>query len=111
MDETTDRLIAVRCGNCGKLYISPVYVCLQCDQSEFKNVELTGKGRIRTYTTIRVPPLGFEKEAPYDIAVVELEEGVHVTARIIGKNEKLAIGAQVVFVKKEEGAHWFGLTH
>lgn len=72
----------------------------------------SGEGEILTYTTIRVPPAGFEDQAPYDICVIRLSEGINVTARIVaqegGKGPE--IGDRVSFLRNEEGANWFGLT-
>jgi uncharacterized OB-fold protein len=108
MDRISNKLIGAKCKKCGKLYIPPIYVCLKCNQTEFGEVELSGRGSVRTYTTIRVPPLGFEEQVPYNIAIIGLEEGINVTARIVDKNDKeLSIGTAVVFTKKEDGVHWF----
>lgn len=108
MDRISNKLIGAKCKKCGKLYIPPIYVCLKCNQTEFGEVELSGRGSVRTYTTIRVPPLGFEGQVPYNIAIIGLEEGINVTARIVKKNGKeLSIGAIVTFAKKEDGIHWF----
>ncbi len=38
------------------------------------------KGKILSWTLIRVPPAGFEQEAPYPVVLVELEK-----ERIIGQ--------------------------
>jgi len=38
-------------------------------------VELTGKGKIQTFTTVFVAPEGREDEVPYVIVLVELDEG------------------------------------
>ena len=35
-----------------------------------------------TWTVVRVAPSAFELQAPYAVAIVELEEGVRVTAQI-----------------------------
>jgi uncharacterized OB-fold protein len=108
MGNTHNRLMAVECGVCGTLYIPPKYLCPEDGANQFAEVPLSGQGEILTYTTIRVPSLGFEDQAPYDIAVIRLKEGINLTARIINKEgEKLNIGDKVYFAKSEGGAHWF----
>jgi hypothetical protein len=107
MGDKRDRLTGLKCKTCGKLYIPPVYSCSECGQSQFEEVGLTGKGTIRTYTVIRIPPLGFEDEVPYSLAVVELEEGVNVTARIVASNRGLSIGAGVTYEGEQKGGHCF----
>jgi hypothetical protein len=107
MGDKGDRLTGFKCETCAKLYIPPVYSCSECGQSKFEKVGLTGKGTIRTYTVIRIPPLGFEDEVPYSLAVVELEEGVNVTARIVENNRDLKIGATVTYEGEKKGGHYF----
>lgn len=46
----------------------------------------TGRGKVYSYTTIYDPPAGFEAQAPYMIALVELEEGPMVTAQLTDVN-------------------------
>ena len=112
MDKISGKFISAKCKKCGRLHIPPVYICLNCNQTEFGEAELSGRGTVRTYTTIRVPPLGFEGQVPYDIAVIGLEEGINVTARIIRPGEtELSIGTRVMFEKYENGIHWFKLIH
>jgi len=102
------QLTAIECVNCGKLYIPPKYMCPECGNSEFKKVALSQKGKVLTYTTIRVPPLGFESQAPYHVGIVELDRGIKLTCRIISPGGKPPdIGDEVSFVKKDNGAYWF----
>jgi uncharacterized protein len=44
---------------------------------------LAEKGKVMTYTVIRVPPSQFADQAPYAVGIVELEDGVKVTAQIV----------------------------
>jgi hypothetical protein len=112
MDKITGKFISAKCKKCGRLHIPPVYICLNCNQTEFGEAELSGRGTVRTYTTIRVPPLGFEGQVPYDIAVIGLEEGINVTGRIVREGETgLSIGARVMFEEWKDGIHWFKLIH
>jgi uncharacterized OB-fold protein len=108
MGDTHNQLTAVKCEVCDALYVPPKYLCPVDGANQFAEVPLSGQGEILTYTTIRVPSLGFEDQVPYDIAIIRLKEGINLTARIINQEgEKLNIGDKVSFVKKEGGAHWF----
>ena len=105
------QLIAVKCKSCGRLSIPPKYLCPECGSNNFTDVALSGEGNILTYTTIRVPPLGFEEQVPYDIAVIQLDEGINLTAQICTQGEERPkIGDKVSFVDKEGGAYRFRLT-
>jgi len=46
-------------------------------------VELAGKGKIQTFTTVYVAPEGRENEAPYIIVLVELDEGPWIMGNLI----------------------------
>jgi len=108
MGYNPNKLMVVKCKGCGKLYTPPAYICSQCGLDEFEEVELTKKGTVRTYTTIRVPPLGFEDQSPYDIAIIEVPEGINILARLVtypGKEPK--VGDEATFIKREAGAYWF----
>ena len=80
---------------------------------ELQDVPSNGEGKILSYTTVRVAPLGFTDQAPYEIAVVELPEKVNVTARIVVHEGKaVGIGGSASFVKKDtSGAYWFKLSN
>ena len=108
MIDSHSRLMAVKCKVCGTLYFPPKYLCPVGGANQFESVQLSGKGEILTHTTIRMPPTGFEDQAPYDIAVIRLSEGINLTARMIVQDVgQLKIGDKISFVKKEAGANWF----
>jgi len=46
-------------------------------------VELSGKGKIETFTTVYVAAEGREDEAPYIIVLVELDEGPWIMGNLI----------------------------
>jgi uncharacterized OB-fold protein len=57
------------------------------------------KGKIISWTFIRVPPAGFENQAPYPVALVKLEDGVTVTAQVVDYQEKnLKFGQKVITI-------------
>ena len=103
------RLEAAKCDGCGKVFFPPRLVCSGCGKRAFSPAQLNDSGAILTYTVIHVAPDQFAVEAPYVVAVVELNEGVRLTCQIVdcAPNE-VAIGMAVrmVFRKiQEEGHH------
>jgi hypothetical protein len=53
-------------------------------------------GRILTYTQLHEPLPGFEAQAPFFIAVVELENGGRVLSQVVDSpEESIKIGAKV----------------
>jgi uncharacterized OB-fold protein len=49
-------------------------------------IELSGKGKIQTFTTINVAPEGRENELPYTVMLVELDEGPWIMGNLIDIN-------------------------
>lgn len=58
-------------------------------------------GAVYTETTVYSPPEAYATEAPYQIAIVSLDDGSRVTARIRGA--AVAIGDRVEFVEIANG--------
>jgi uncharacterized OB-fold protein len=103
-------LTVVECKNCGKVLAPPKYMCSECAGGILKNIEIRGEGTVYSFTRIVVPPVGFEEEAPYDVALIELPELI-LTARILPSDEKeIDIGSPVRFSKKDRDILWFELT-
>ncbi|MCX7996050.1 MAG: Zn-ribbon domain-containing OB-fold protein [candidate division WOR-3 bacterium] len=102
------RLEAAKCKKCGKIFFPPRLVCSNCKSREFEKITLSEEGKIVTYTTIRVAPEQFSTQVPYNIAIIELNDGVRLMAQVVDcKPEDMAIGKPVrmVFRKiQEEGA-------
>jgi hypothetical protein len=77
-----NKLLGLRCKQCGAYTVPPKKVCAECTSEELDVVELSGKGKVQTFTVVRVPPEGFE--APYILALAELDEGPWLMGNIVG---------------------------
>lgn len=108
------RVMGSRCNKCGALALPPRPICVSCYGNEMEWVELKGKGKLAAFTSIVVaPPFmakeGFDRNNPYIVGVVELEEGVKAVARINGLDVKhpdqIRVGTplQADFASKGEG--------
>lgn len=73
-----------------------------CEQEgEWEPYQLSGKGEVFSFTVVSQAPSGFEEEAPYAIALVQLEEGPLVTAQLTDCDlQQLAIGMPVEMVTR-----------
>jgi len=61
-----------------------------------KEIKFSGKGKIYSYTVIRVPPEGFKEYVPYIIAIIELDEGAKVLSQVVDVDPKdVKIGMRV----------------
>jgi hypothetical protein len=96
-----NKLLGLKCKQCGTITVPPKIACGNCASADLDIVELSGKGKIQTFTTVFVPPEGRESECPYVIVLVELDEGPwimgnltvidpnKVTMDIMGKKVKM----------------------
>jgi uncharacterized OB-fold protein len=62
-------------------------------------------GTIYTETKVHIAPEAFQKDVPYQVAIVQLEDGSRVTARIQG--EAVRIGDPVVETTQQNGVFFF----
>jgi len=74
--------MGLKCARCGATTCPPRGVCAACGSTELTPIELSGKGKIASYTTLFVAAEGRDQELPYALAMVELEEGPYLVGRI-----------------------------
>ncbi|MBA7634106.1 hypothetical protein ES703_41685 [subsurface metagenome] len=70
-----NKLLGLRCNRCDAITVPPKMVCQQCGSPDMDIVQLSGKGKIQTFTTVSVTAEGRQDEVPYIIVLVELDEG------------------------------------
>ena len=96
-----DELMGSKCKKCGALFLPPRPICIKCYASDMEWIQMKGKGKLVTFTSISIGPpwmveQGYDREHPYCSGVVELDEGVRIDARIEGvdasKPETIKIG-------------------
>jgi uncharacterized OB-fold protein len=102
-------LLGNKCKSCGKLYFPKTALCLDClKEDTLEEVKLSQRGKLYTYTIVRVPSPGFK--VPYAFGYIDLPEGVRVCSQIsaaepveenlkLGMDMELAIGQ----VREEAG--------
>jgi uncharacterized protein len=85
-----------QCMKCNKIYYPKKYLCT-CGSKQFKPINLSGKGKLLTFTQITMPPTAFKKFAPYCIGIVQLEQGPKLLAQITDSSiDELKIGMNVI---------------
>lgn len=93
---TEGALVGVRCRDCGAYAFGHAVFCQACTSAVLEPVELTPSGTLYSYTVVWVPPPGWPGEVPYVLGQIELPEGPHVLAEVVGcRHEELAIGEAV----------------
>ena len=53
-------------------------------------VSLNGLGKLYARTTIHAAPDMFQKQVPYSVGIIDLDEGIRLIATIIDDGEKMA---------------------
>ena len=76
------KLIGLKCKKCGYITCPPKSTCDNCGSRELEKIQLSGKGKIISYTTTYIAPIGYEREVPYVVAIVELDEGPWIIGRV-----------------------------
>lgn len=60
-----------RCNSCGADYFPPRADCGQCLSSEMEWREVTGTGKLVSYSRLKYAPVGFDADLPYSIAMLD----------------------------------------
>ena len=79
-----NKILGLKCKKCGAIMAPPKMVCQKCASLDMEVIELTGKGKIQTFTTCNVAPEGREDELPYIVLLVELDEGPWIMGNLTG---------------------------
>lgn len=78
------QLLIQQCGECGHYQFYPRTICTKCMSQKVNWVEASGLGRVKTYTIVHRPiSPAYMTEAPYILALVELDEGPTMMTNII----------------------------
>jgi uncharacterized OB-fold protein len=104
---TPARTIEVlRCGACGVLDPGPREFCVACASPDLRPVRVAGRGSLVSSTVIRRPAAAFRGEGAFEVAVVDLDAGVRVTARL-APGAAIETGERVAIVGERDGVAYF----
>jgi len=90
------QVMGSRCLDCGLVFFPPRADCYHCLNSDMEWFEVTGTGKLVTYSKLTFAPIGFEADVPYAIAL--LDYGAYkVFGRIAGDipDENIQIGMEL----------------
>ncbi len=97
------KLVIQKCKNCGAFHFTASY-CIKCEAGltspwaeNMEWVEASGLGKVHTFTIAHQPfNPAFKEDVPYNIAVIELDEGPWMYSNIVDcKNEDIKVGMRV----------------
>lgn len=99
-------LVGTKCETCGTFYMPERKICYKCRRKgKISPYKFSGRGKIFTYTVIRVAPEDYEFFVPYVLAIIDLEEGTRITGQVVDVDpETVKVGqpVEVVFRKIHE---------
>ena len=73
-----------RCLDCGEAYFYPRPLCPSCGSGNVEWFTASGRATLYSYVINHRPAPGFEADAPYAIAVVQLAEGPRMMTNLVG---------------------------
>jgi len=87
-----------RCGDCGAYRHHPRPMCPNCQSLRYDWVASSGRGTIYSFTIAHRPTLpAFEHRLPYNVIVVELDEGVFLVSNLVDGSPEIGLRVEVVF--------------
>ncbi|PIP37645.1 MAG: DNA-binding protein [Desulfobacterales bacterium CG07_land_8_20_14_0_80_52_14] len=95
-----NKVMGTRCRDCGMQFFPPRADCYRCLTSHMEWFEVTGTGKLVTYSKLEYGPVGFEKDLPYRIALLDygnykvfgrITDGVQDDAIKIGMEMKTTV--------------------
>jgi uncharacterized protein len=93
------RLEGQRCAACKALQFPARLMCRKCRGSNLEPHRLSGRGTVFSHSEVAQAPNGFMP--PYVVALVQLEEGILVTAQLTDVDaEEVVIGLPVEMVTR-----------
>ena len=117
------KLMGTVCQDCGNIDLPAKAICSKCQSSNVKWKELSGNGKLATFTTVHVgaevmSKKGYNMKKPYCFAIMEIEEKekVYISGQLIGVDEskpetiKIGMPLKTTFLTTDEGKDKDGNT-
>lgn len=79
------------CADCGQVLVPPRPACYGCGSRAVDVETQPTTGHVHSYTEVHTAPPAFEGDAPYTVAVVELDSGGRLLGRVDAPYEDVAI--------------------
>ncbi len=79
------RLVLQKCGACARFWFPPSRCCPHCRSAKNDWTEVKGTGKVFSFVTYhRLYHPGWERDLPYVVAVIELDEGPRLLSTVTG---------------------------
>lgn len=96
------KVMGTRCKDCGLIFFPPRADCYQCLASNMEWFEVSGKGKLVSYSKLEYAPVGFGDDLPYGIALLDYGD-YKVFGRIASEipEEEIKVGMEMKTVVNE----------
>ena len=95
------RFILPKCLQCGHVWFPPYLNCQRCLSFDREWVQASGRGKVWGFIEMRQAYIpSFKDDLPYNVALIELEEGPKMYSNIVGiptSEIKVDMPVEVVF--------------
>lgn len=78
-----NRLLGCKCKECGFVTAPPRLACRQCSAHNWETVELSGRGKIATFTSVFIGTASRQGKTPYLVVMVEMAEGPWIMGNLL----------------------------
>ena len=68
------KVMGTKCKSCGAAWFPPRADCAKCLTSDMEWFEVSGAGKLLSYSELQYGPVGFEDDLPYTIALLDFGE-------------------------------------
>ncbi len=105
-----EKVYGVQCKTCGKETYPAHAVCPNCGGHDFEPLEITGEGKVLTYTDVYALPLDYALRY-LRLAIVELDSGLRATGQLVDDDPKIGkrVRTTVGVVRETGGRKIYGL--
>jgi len=66
-----NKVMGTKCKGCGLTFFPPRADCYKCLSGNMEWFEITGNGKLLSFSKLEYGPVGFEKDLPYTIAILD----------------------------------------
>jgi uncharacterized OB-fold protein len=84
-----------RCGGCRSYIYYPRPRCPKCFSDQLSWEPVSGRGTLYSYTTVYRASTRSFADAPYVLAIVQLDEGPRMTTNMVAPPDQLKVGMPV----------------
>ena len=90
------KVMGTRCKSCGLMFFPPRADCYQCLSGDMEWFEVSGTGKLVTYSKLEYAPVGFGDDLPYSIALLDYGD-YKVFGRIAGDlpEQEIKVGMEM----------------